>query len=677
MTTVSTTWVGTTAVLTLDNPPVNMGNIHLRRDLSQALAAIRDNASVTGLTGVVIDSAGKHFYAGSDISEFDRPLEEPQLPSVITAIEALSVPVVAAVRGLALGGGFELALACDGRVADSSATFGFPEVTLGMIPGAGGTVRTARLLGVAAAIDLAASARQVRAEEALRLGIVDRVVEPAQLRDAAIAFAADLGGKRVLSALAAPEGSETEIDAAMSAIPHRARPNVFRAARMVKRSAEIDGAAALVEERTIFNELRVSEEAANLRYLFFAKRAAAKGLRTGASPAQIGRIGIAGAGTMGASLAKACVAAGYAVTVFDVNADALTRVAAIAPTISTVDSLEGLVGCGLIIDAVFEDLQVKRDLFQALEEIVSADTVLATNTSYLNLDDIAAEMRTAQRFGGLHFFNPASTNPLVEVIRAGTTDDATVATLSAVAARLGKTAIPAGLGDGFVANRVYTDYRTQAEFLVEDGALPHEVDAAMTELGLPIGPFAVADMSGLDIAWARRKHLAPLRNPLARYVTIADTLCEAGRLGKKTGSGWYAYPEGARRGNPDEETRRIIDEVRRAKGIQPRAIPAQEIRSRILASMLCAAATVVATGIAQRASDIDVALTEGFAFPRWLGGPLRHVSSLPESELLESLKLVYESCPITFALLAPAVGGVVPVEVAEVLRQVQRQPIAA
>ncbi|MBO1901453.1 enoyl-CoA hydratase/isomerase family protein [Leucobacter weissii] len=666
MTTVSTTWSGTIAVLTIDNPPVNMGNITLRRDLREAIAAIDRHEE---LTGVVIDSAGPHFYAGSDISEFDRPLEEPQLPAVIAAIEGLRVPVVAAITGFALGGGFELALGCDARVGDGSAKVGFPEVTLGMIPGAGGTVRSGRLVGALPAIDLVGSARHVEAEEALELGILDRVVD-GELREAAIAHAAGLAEKRRLRDLTPPVFDPTEVDSAIEQISRRARPNVRMAVEMVRRGLEIDASDALLEERRIFNRLRSGDEAANLRYLFFARRAAAGGLRSGAAPIRVKRIGIAGAGTMGAALARAFHSRGFAVTVFDLNREARDRLRADSPELSASAEIRDLADADFVVDAVFEDMRVKQELLHSLEGILRDDAVIASNTSYLDLDEMSSRMRKPERFGGLHFFNPADRNPLVEVIRGGRTDDSTIATLAVISSKLGKVPIPAGVGDGFVANRVYADYRSQAEFLIEDGALPQEVDAAMVELGLPIGPFAVGDMSGLDIAWARRKRLSGIRDPRQRYVRIPDLLCEAGRLGRKTGAGWYAYPEGARRGEPDPVVEAIIDRERSARGILPRALGSAEIQTRILASMLCAAASIVDTGIARRASDIDVALTEGFAFPKWLGGPLRYAASFAERDLLQWLAETYRSCPVTFAIAGPSVEGRMPEEVARVLEQV-------
>lgn len=650
---VTTTWVGSIAVISLDNPPVNAGDLALRRALRDELLAV---AASPGLDGVVIDSAGRHFYSGSDIREFDRPIEEPQLPALLAVIEAMPVRVVAAINGLALGGGLELALACDGRVADETAEIGFPEVTLGVIPGAGGTVRAARLIGPAAAIDLVASGRRVGATQARDLGIFDEVVPAGSLRAAAVRHAT--GTKRRIRDLPPPAVDEEEIEAAAQRAAKRARPAAVEAIAVIRRGREMDFDDALTAERAVFHRLRSGEESANLRYLFFATRAAA-GQRRATPGAPIARVAVAGAGTMGSALARHVRDKGFDVTVFDSNAAALERLHG-EEDIAVTDSIARLADADLVIDAVFEDMAVKRELLSALEPVVSADTVIATNTSYLDIDEMAAALRHPSRLAGLHFFNPADRNPLVEIVRTRTSDEETISALHALAKRLGKTAIEARVGEGFIANRVYSDYRTQAEFLVEEGASPEQVDAAMTALGLPIGPFAVGDMSGLDIAWARRKRLAATRDPRQRYVSIPDALCERGRFGRKAGAGWYRYTDAASRGEPDPVVAEIIDAARREKGITPREIEPAEIQRRVIASMVCAAAVVVRGGIAARASDIDVAMTTGFGFPRWLGGPIRHFSAWHERDAVRALSEVHRSDPATFSVAALAESGNVP-----------------
>ena len=661
MSIVTTEFRDRTAVLTITNPPVNTGATPQRTALADALSALdgRD------LDGVVIASGVRHFYAGSDLREFDsEQLVEPQLPGVIALIEALPVPVVAAVTGLALGGGFELALGCDARIADPSAGFGFPEVNYGMLPGAGGTVRVPRLIGVPRAIELVTSARQVSAEEALELGIVDSVVPADQLLDRAVEMARRTGGKTLVRDRPVPPSDPAEVEAALAALPRRARPNIRQAAETVVRGTTLDVDTALAEERALFHRLRLSEESRNLRYLFFAKQSAAKALRTGGKARPLTSAGVLGAGTMGAALARTLAAKRLAVTVVDTNADALAR---LPEGIASATTTEALADVDLVIEAVFEDMAVKQSLLRDLEPLLRPDAVIVSNTSYLDLEEMGSVLSTPGRFAGLHFFNPPDRNPLVEVIRTASTDDDTAATLGKLVGLLGKVGIPAGVGEGFVGNRVYSDYRAQAEFCVEEGASPQEVDAACVALGFAIGPFAVGDMSGLDIAWARRKRLAADRDPEQRYVEIPDRLCEAGRFGRKTGAGWYRYPEGARRGEPDPEVDAMIAQARAAKGIEPRTVPAEEIQERVLGAMVAAAAVVVRDGVAQRASDVDVALTEGFAFPKELGGPVRALARRPREDVVRILATVHRSDPVTFAVLEPAARGELPPAVAAVL----------
>ncbi|SDZ01520.1 3-hydroxyacyl-CoA dehydrogenase [Geodermatophilus africanus] len=659
---------GDVVVLTIDNPPVNAGNAEQRAGLA---AAITDALAVPGLSGIVIASAGPHFYAGSDLGEFDGELASPTLPEVIALVESAPVPFVAAVKGLALGGGLELALACDRRVVDSSARLGFPEVRFGILPGAGGTVRAARLVGPAAAVEMVTSARQVDAEEARKVGLVDRVVDPADLITAAVETVRGLDGRDLIRDRTAPRDESATVEAALAAIPRRARPNVRRAADLVVRGARLDADTALAEERAAFDELRRTPESQDLRYLFFAQQDAARSLRTSAAPAHVGRVGIVGAGTMGKGLAVLFAGRGYDVTVVDGQQEALDRVAAAVPSAAVSDSLTALGEVDLVVDAVFEDMSVKQDLLRELEPIVPPSATIASNTSYLDLDEIATVLADPSRFAGLHFFNPPERNALVEVIPAARTSEAHTATLGSVVRRLGKIGIRAGVGDGFVGNRVYADYRGQAEFLLEEGANVEDVDAAMVDLGFAIGPFAVADMSGLDIAWARRKRLALTRDPGQRYVRIPDLVCEAGRLGRKTGAGWYDYPEGAKRGVPSPAVQELVDRARAEQHIIPRAIGADEIKDRVLGSMLAAAATLVSVGVTAQASDIDVALTEGFAFPRHLGGPLRTLSRRPESAVVAILAQVHASDPIGFSILEPATAGVLPLPVRTVLDSVR------
>jgi 3-hydroxyacyl-CoA dehydrogenase len=655
---VSTHFDDRIAIVTIDNPPVSTGNARLRGELHNAFLALESRDDVQA---VVLRSAQAHFYSGSDIKEFDGEILPPSLPEVIETISGLRVPVVAALNGSTLGGGLEVALACDVRIAERGARLGLPEVTLGMLPGAGGTVRLPRLVGLLSAIDIIGSGRPINADAAVKAGLVDVVVDPDRL-DAAAIDAARHAVKRRATTLVCPPADPAEVNETVARITRngRARPNVLRAIELVRSGVEQDPDLALASERAAFDELRVGAEARNLRYLFFAKRDAAKDLSTGGPKRQVATIAIVGAGTMGAAIAVAALSAGLDVTLVEPDDAARERASArLAENLPgsrggrlTVSAdIASVADVDVVLDAVFEDMAVKQDLFRSLEQLVPDNTILASNTSYLNLDEISDVLRLPGRFIGLHFFAPADRNPLLEVVRTASTTDDAVTAAAAVVRKLRKTPILANVGEGFVANRVYADYRVQAEFLVEDGASPEEVDAAIRQLGLPMGPFAVSDMSGLDIAWARRKRLAPTRDPRLRYVKIADMLCEAGRLGRKTAAGWFAYPDGATRGSSDPAVADLITEARSAKGIQPRDIPADEIQRRIICAMVAAAAEVVSTGVAQRASDVDVALTEGFGFPKHLGGPLRFAAAQPPDWLIRGLAEVRDSDVVAYDAL--------------------------
>jgi 3-hydroxyacyl-CoA dehydrogenase len=481
--------------------------------------------------------------------------------------------------------------------------------------------------------------------------------------------------------LSPPADSPEELEAALAKAVRKGRagPNVVRAIALIQSGVAQHCDDALRSERAAFDELRVGAEARNLRYLFFARRAAAKALRVDGEPLDIREVGVVGAGTMGVAIARSALRAGYSVRLVDVNAETLARVqaqlAADAPAtasgLTLSDDLASIASSDLVIDAVFEDMAVKKQLLRAVEGLAAPEACIASNTSYLNLDDIASVLDHPERLAGLHFFNPADRNPLVEIICTATSDDRTMATLLLFANRLKKTVIPARVGDGFVANRVYSEYRAQAEYIVEEGADPAQVDAAVEAFGLPMGPFGVGDLSGLGIAWARRKRLAATRDPDQRYVDIADRLCESGRLGRKVGAGWYRYSEGSKRGVADPAVAEIIAAARARKGLRPRAIADSEIIQRIVCAMLVGATVVVSAGVARCASDVDVALTDGFAFPAWRGGPLRYAAAQDTGWLIGGLRLVFESDPIGYQMVEPALKGEIPSEILHVLDQVR------
>ncbi|WP_353476136.1 3-hydroxyacyl-CoA dehydrogenase NAD-binding domain-containing protein (plasmid) [Salipiger sp. H15] len=636
------------AVLTIDNPPVNAGSHAIRKGLIEALRSCGE------VRGAVLVGAGKSFVAGSDLREFGAPLAWPELPDVIAACEAAPFPVVAAIHGVALGGGLELALGCDYRIATPDAKLGLPEVSLGMVPGAGGTQRLPRLTGRIAALEMICGATRITGVKAEALGLVDVVAE-GDLLAAAKRFLAEDRPKRVVADLAVPEEDETALETAAAKALHkgRGRPNVAEAIRLVRASADADVVAVLADERAVFQKLRLSEDAFALRHLFFAERRAGSVDGLDAKPRQVSAVGVIGGGTMGQGIARACLAAGLPVTLVERDAEALesslgalrealqarhargrlseAALAAQLKALSGTTRISDLTSCDLVIEAVFEELSVKVPLLAELDATLPPETVIGTNTSYLDINAMVADLPGRSRVLGLHFFSPADVMRLLEVVRAETTADDVLATGLALAKRLGKQPVVARVAEGFIGNRIYAAYRRRAELLVLDGAAPQDVDAAVEAFGFAMGPFAVSDMSGLDIAWAMRMRQAATRDPAARYVTIPDRLCEAGRLGRKTGGGWYDYPE--KRPEPSAEVTALIDAARSEAGITPGAFGAETIQRQLLIAMVNEAALLLAEGVAQRASDIDVTLVNGYGFPRWKGGPLWWAAQQPADRI--------------------------------------------
>jgi 3-hydroxyacyl-CoA dehydrogenase len=630
-------------LIEIDHAPVNALSTDVRKGL---MAAIAHGEATGEIAAMVVTGAGDIFIGGADIREFGAPPAEPVLPAVLAAIENAGKPVVAAINGAALGGGLEVALAAHCRIAGPSATLALPEVKLGIIPGAGGTQRLPRLIGIPAAIDMIATGRTAPAPEALKLGIIDRI-ESGDLRAAAIEEARSLVGTslRRSGAIDVAPATLEAVDAVASKALARARGQTAprEAVRLVRLSGERPFADALAEERRTFLALRDSDQAAALRHVFFAERAAAKvpGLED-VKPRKVETIGVVGLGLMGSGIVTCALDAGYSVIGVEQTEDAaakgrerieglLDRVLQSARIdaagkadrlrrLATNAEMHSLNAADLVIEAVFDDLAVKTELFVRLDGVVRPDAILATNTSYLDPDAIATATTRPERVLGLHFFSPANVMRLLEVVRCARTAPDVLATGLAVAKRLRKLPIVCGVTEGFIGNRIFSAYRREAEFLLEDGALPQQVDAAMEAYGFAMGPFAVFDLAGLEIAWARRKRQAATRDPKARYVDIADHLCEAGRLGMKTGRGWYRYRDGKREVDP--EVTALIEQRRAAKGLISRSISDDEIRQRLLAAMAAEGAALLSEGIAARASDIDLVMINGYGFPAHKGGPM-------------------------------------------------------
>ncbi|QGZ34753.1 3-hydroxyacyl-CoA dehydrogenase NAD-binding domain-containing protein [Stappia indica] len=653
------------AVIAVDNPPVNALSQAVRAGLAEAIARLAgDDQARAG----VIYGTGRTFIAGADIREFGKPMAEPFLPDVIAAIEACGKPVVAALHGTALGGGLEVALGCHARVALSSAKVGLPEVTLGILPGAGGTQRLPRIAGAAAALDLITSGRHVAAVEALKLGIVDAVV------DGDDPLAAGLAHARRLAEGEATGRRSGEIDpgAKDEALFADWRAKTKKSARgQISPLVAIDAIEAaydlpfnegMARERELFKELMASDQRAGLIHAFFAERAVAKIPEAeAASPREVASIGVIGGGTMGSGIAVAALNAGLPVTLVERDEASVERARGIVSKLlddgvrrgklsearrdqilsrdfSTATDYSALAETDLVIEAVFEDMDVKKDVFKRLDGIAKAGAILATNTSYLDVNEIAAATARPQDVIGFHFFSPAHVMRLLEVVVADKTGADVVATGFALAKKLRKVAVRAGVCDGFIGNRLLNTYRKAADYMVEDGASPYQIDAALVAFGFPMGPFAVSDLAGLDIAWAGRKRRAATRDPRERTVGIADRICERGWFGQKTGRGYYLYEAGARRGSPDPEVEAIIAAEREAKGIVPRSFTDEEIVSRYMAAMINEAAKIVEEGIALRPLDVDVTMLAGYGFPRWRGGPMHYADRLGLDTVLAELR---------------------------------------
>ncbi|WP_416046785.1 3-hydroxyacyl-CoA dehydrogenase NAD-binding domain-containing protein [Cupriavidus basilensis] len=640
---VSVQYHGNIAVITIDNPPINAGSLGVRKGLLAAIEVVESDASIEA---AVLIGSGSTFVAGSDLREFGMPLEFPQLPGVISAIERCTKPFVAALHGAALGGGFELALGCDARIASPGTKVGLPEVTLGIVPGAGGTQRLPRAVGIAKAIQMICSGERVGAEDAMALGLIDEVTS-LDLKVEAIRLAGKMTGKRRLRDVEVPRGEVNEVECAVAAALRvgRSRPAVCAAIELVKFAERLPLDEALAREREKFQDLRLSYDAFALRHQFFSERQAVKPISADKLQVRtIDSVAVIGAGTMGSGIAICALKAGFSVTLLEQDEVALERGRAriddyFAERVKTgklaksdanllqdrllaTQDWNRLGTVDIVIEAVFEDLDVKRAVFRKIDQFARNGAILATNTSYLDIDDIAEVTERPQDVIGLHFFSPAHLMRLTEVVNGRHSAADAIETGVKIARKLGKLPVVSGNAFGFIGNRIYAAYRRQCEFMIEEGAYPEQVDSALTSFGFAMGPFAVADLSGLDIAWNMRKKLAPTRDPSARYVDIPDRLCELGRLGRKSGKGYYLYREGDTNPTPDTEVRRLIDLARVEKQVKVRKLSDGEIQRRALLSMVNEAALLLAERVARHATDVDVVLVNGYGFPRWEGGPI-------------------------------------------------------
>ena len=661
---VSTTIENGLALIEIDNAPVNALSQAVRQGLLEAVLQADADDSVKA---IVIYGAGRTFIAGADIKEFGKPFQPPFLPELIDQIEAVETPTVAALHGTALGGGLEVALGAHYRVGVPSARFGLPEVNLGLIPGAGGTQRLPRVAPVADAVQIMTSGAMIGAKKALELGVIDEIAESEDVRAAGIAMAERLLGegaaarptsKRPLSPV-----TDEEMAGIRAAVAKKARGLMapLKAVEAVEAARSLPYADGLKRERELFMELMATDQRSAMIHAFFGERQVAKvpEMETG-TPRDIQKVGVIGGGTMGAGIATSALLSGLDVTLAERDQEAADKAAAtvtghlsgavkrgklaqakydaiVGGKFRTTTDYADFAEADLVIEAVFESMEVKQDVFGKLDKICKPGAILASNTSYLDINDIAAMTNRPEDVIGLHFFSPAHVMRLLEVVVADKTSADVVASGFALAKRMKKIAVRSGVCDGFIGNRIMNTYAKAVNGAVLAGASPYDVDRAMQEFGLAMGLFRVADLAGLDIGWASRKRRAPTRDPREQYAEFADKICELGRFGRKTGRGFYIHGED-RSETPDPEVLEIIAAERAAKGIETREISDEEIIDRYMAAMVNESARVVGEGIALRPLDVDMTLLNGYGFPRWRGGPLHYADTVGLEKILDDIK---------------------------------------
>ncbi len=658
---------GDVAVITIDNPPVNALSPGVPEGIDSALKQAVADASIRA---VVVIGAGSTFIAGADIREFGKIVagERPKLTLLpyLLAIEDSPKPVVMAIHGQALGGGLEVAMAGHYRVLAAKAQVGQPEVKLGIIPGAAGTQRLPRLAGVVKALEMCTDGNPIKAQEAVSLGIADKIIE-GDLLEGAVAFAREVAGKPVPKTRerneklqgVAPAVFETA--RAQARLKYRGLRAPQAAIDAIEAATKMDFTAGCEEEARLFNEVLFSSEAQALIHSFFGERAVGKipGLPKDIKPIEIRRAAIIGAGTMGGGIAMNYANAGIPVIVKETAQEPLDRgmglirnnyaktvargrltqeamdqrMALITPQLT----YDGFEQADIITEAVFEKMELKKQIFGELEKIAKPGAILATNTSTLDIDEIAAATSRPTMVVGTHFFSPANVMKLLEVVRGKATSPEVITTAMGLGKKLGKVAVLAGNCHGFIGNRMLEPYFREAQFLVEEGASVEQVNQAMYDFGMAMGPLAVDDLAGLDIGWLIRKARAPHMKPGLRVPLVADKLCEQGRFGQKAGRGWSKYDEN-RRPSPDPETAALIESTARAAGIERRVISNEEIVDRCVFGLINEGARIMEDGIAQRAVDIDITYIYGYGFPAWRGGPMFYADTVGLPKVLARIE---------------------------------------
>lgn len=654
---------GAVAVITLDNPPVNALGAAVRKGVAENIGrAITDPR----IKAMVLTGAGRCFSGGADIREFGQPPAPPTLRDIIDMAEQSPKPTVAAIHGAAYGGGLELSLGCHYRVGAPSAQMTLPEIKLGVIPGAGGTQRLPRLIGAELALETILSGDPIGAEEANKIGILDAVAD-GDLVNSAAAFAearvADGSPLRKTSELTVPSPPDGFFADQRKKIARRARGLIAPGycIQSVENAVTLPYAEGMTREREYFVACRDSPQSKAQRHVFFAEREAAKvpDVPKGTPTLPIRTAAIIGCGTMGGGIAMNFANAGIPVTVVESKADALEKGLGViarnyAATVAKgrldeagmktrLKLIRGTMDFGevadvdIVIEAVFEEMDIKKKVFERLDRICKTEAILATNTSTLDVDEIATATKRPDKVIGTHFFSPANVMRLMENVRGAKTSPGTIATVMKLSKTLGKVGVLVGICDGFVGNRMYHQYTRQANFLLEEGALPQQVDKVIYDFGFAMGPFAVGDVAGLDVGWRIRQRRAATRPKDERYSPIADRICEMGRFGQKTGAGWYRYEKGNRTPIPDPAIEALIKQVSKELGIERRTIADDEIRERCLYALVNEGAKILEEGLALRAGDIDVIWIYGYGFPAHRGGPMFYADQVGLGEVYDTL----------------------------------------
>jgi 3-hydroxyacyl-CoA dehydrogenase len=657
---------GGIAVLKLNNPPVNSLGLELRQALVAGVERANADASVHA---IVLIGMGAGFSGGADIREFGsaKATAQPHLGTVISTVEDSAKPVIAAIGGVCMGGGLELALGCHYRVGSAGAKIALPEVKLGLLPGAGGTQRLPRLLGADGALNMIVSGATVPSEKLRGTPLFDAFAED-DLLEAALAFARrvvdeKLSVKRVRDIKLNMPNYEAFFQFARNTVKSVAGkyPAPLACVEAVAAAYDRSFEAGIARERELFTTLMLSPESAALRHLFQAERAASHILDVPAdTPTRpIAKVGVIGAGTMGGGITMSLINAGIPVVMLEMKQEALDRglitmrknyggalkkgtltEAALEQRLKLVTpTLEysALKDVDLVIEAVFESMDVKKTVFKKLDEVIKPGAMLASNTSALNLDEIANFTQRPQDVIGLHFFSPANVMRLLEIVRGAKTAKDELATAMQLAKKLGKVAVISGVCEGFIGNRMIARYGAAAHELIMAGALPEQVDKALQDFGMAMGPFRMSDLAGLDIGWAARKRRRA-EFPDRDHSNVADDLCELGRFGQKTGAGFYRYAPGSRDPLPDPQVTAIIEKYRQQKGITPRKVSTQEIIERSIYALVNEGARIVEDGTAQRSSDIDIVYINGYGFPVWRGGPMFYADQVGLSEVARTLQ---------------------------------------